>query len=521
MKESFAKIFEKSLKTIKIKIGSIIYGTVISINKDMVLVDADLKSESLIPVNQFYDINGELEIKIGDKVEVVLDTIENGFGETLLSRDKAKRYKSWLLLDKAYQKNNIVIGMITNKVKGGFTVELNGIRAFLPGSLIDTKPICDTSSLENKNLEFKIIKLDKKSNNIVVSRRAIIEIENNNERNQLLSYLKENSEIFGIVKNLTDYGAFIDLGGIDGLLHITDMSWRRIKHPNEIVNIGDEIKVKVLRFDYERIRVSLGLKQLIEDPWIDIIKRYPEGFRLNGKVTNITDYGCFVEIENGIEGLVHTSEMDWINKNINPNKLVKVGDIVKVIILNVDKDKHRISLGIKQCKPNPWKYFYKIYKKGNYIEGKIKSITDLGIFVSLKNGIDGLIHQSDMSWNINLNKFNNKYKKGNKITVSILQIDSNRERISLGIKKLYEDPFNNFISLNKRGKIIFGEIIEINAKGLTVKLKNHVKGFIHISEIYNIKCKKLILIFKIGDIIKSKFTSINRKNCIINLSTFF
>ncbi|WMY97749.1 MAG: 30S ribosomal protein S1 [Arsenophonus sp.] len=519
MIESFAQLFKESLKSIKIKSGSIISGLVISIDKDVVLVDAGLKSESAIPVEQFKNLNGELEIKVGDTIDVVLDHLEDGYGETILSREKAKRCEAWSILEKAYKKSEIVVGLINGKVKGGFTVELNGIRAFLPGSLVDIHPIKDTIHLEGKELEFKVIKLDQKRNNIVVSRRSVIESENSIERENLLSSLKEGAKLQGIVKNLTDYGAFIDLGGIDGLLHITDMSWKRVKHPNEIVNIGDKINVKVLKFDKERSRVSLGLKQFSEDPWMKIKQRYQEGDKVKGKVTNLTDYGCFVEIESGIEGLVHVSEMDWTNKNIHPSKIVSVNDVLEVMILDIDEERRRISLGLKQCKVNPWKIFSEKYQKNDHVKGKIKSITDFGIFIGLEDGIDGLVHLSDISWNVPGEEAVQKYKKGDEILTTILQIDPDRERISLGIKQLEEDPFYNFISNHKKGFIVNGEIIKINSKGAILKINNSLEGYLyfsdHIDDVTIEKYKKL----KIGDTVDVSYVGFDRKNRIILLSS--
>ncbi|SBT81990.1 30S ribosomal protein S1 [secondary endosymbiont of Trabutina mannipara] len=517
MTESFAQIFEEFIKKIETRPGSIIRGKVVSIAKDVVLIDAGLKSESTIPVEQFLDSQGKLEIKIGDQVDVTLDAVADGFGKTILSREKAKRHESWLMLEKAYKEVTNVIGVINGKVKGGFTVELNGIRAFLPGSLVDVRPIRDNLPLEGRELDFKIIKLDHKRNNVVVSRRAVIELENGADRDILLENLHEGKEVKGIVKNLTDYGAFVDLGGIDGLLHITDMAWKRVKHPKEIVNIGDEISVKVLKFDRDRTRVSLGMKQLIENPWVAIAKRYQEGTRLNGRVTNLTDYGCFVEIEEGIEGLVHVSEMDWTNKNIHPSKMVNVGELVEVIVLDIDEERHRISLGLKQCKINPWQQFAETFNKGDRVEGKIKSITDFGIFIGLKGGIDGLVHLSDISWNITGEEAIHNYKKGDEIAAIVLQVDAERERISLGIKQLAEDQFNNYLSLNKKGAIVTGKIVAVDTnKDITVvELANGVEGYLQLSEIFRNQEKSLI----VGDNIEVKLIGIDRKNRVISLST--
>ncbi|WP_315314580.1 30S ribosomal protein S1 [Pantoea vagans] len=518
MTESFAQLFEESLKTIETRPGSIVRGIVVSIDKDVVLVDAGLKSESAIPAEQFKNAAGELEIQVGDEVDVALDAVEDGFGETLLSREKAKRHEAWITLEKAYEDAETVTGVINGKVKGGFTVELNGIRAFLPGSLVDVRPVRDTLHLEGKELEFKVIKLDQKRNNVVVSRRAVIESENSAERDQLLENLQEGMEVKGIVKNLTDYGAFVDLGGVDGLLHITDMAWKRVKHPSEIVNVGDEIIVKVLKFDRERTRVSLGLKQLGEDPWVAIAKRYPEGTRLTGRVTNLTDYGCFVEIEEGVEGLVHVSEMDWTNKNIHPSKVVNVGDVVEVMVLDIDEERRRISLGLKQCKSNPWQLFAETHNKGDRVEGKIKSITDFGIFIGLDGGIDGLVHLSDISWNATGEEAVREYKKGDEIAAVVLQVDAERERISLGVKQLAEDPFNNYITLNKKGAIVTGKVTAVDAKGATVELADGVEGYLRASEASLDRIEDATLVLNVGDDVEAKFTGVDRKNRVVSLS---
>jgi len=507
MTESFAQLFEESLKTIETRPGSIVRGVVVAIDKDVVLVDAGLKSESAIPAEQFKNAQGELEIQVGDEVDVALDAVEDGFGETLLSREKAKRHEAWITLEKAYEEAETVVGVINGKVKGGFTVELNGIRAFLPGSLVDVRPVRDTLHLEGKELEFKVIKLDQKRNNVVVSRRAVIESENSAERDQLLENLQEGMEVKGIVKNLTDYGAFVDLGGVDGLLHITDMAWKRVKHPSEIVNVGDEITVKVLKFDRERTRVSLGLKQLGEDPWVAIAKRYPEGTKLTGRVTNLTDYGCFVEIEEGVEGLVHVSEMDWTNKNIHPSKVVNVGDVVEVMVLDIDEERRRISLGLKQCK-----------NKGDRVEGKIKSITDFGIFIGLDGGIDGLVHLSDISWNVAGEEAVREYKKGDEIAAVVLQVDAERERISLGVKQLAEDPFNNYLSMNKKGTIVTGKVTAVDAKGATVELAGGVEGYLRASEASRDRIEDATLVLNVGDDVEAKFTGVDRKNRVVSLS---
>ncbi|HKM97298.1 MULTISPECIES: 30S ribosomal protein S1 [Buttiauxella] len=518
MTESFAQLFEESLKTIETRPGSIVRGVVVSIDKDVVLVDAGLKSESAIPIEQFKNAAGELEIQVGDEVDVALDAVEDGFGETLLSREKAKRHEAWITLEKAYEEAETVVGIINGKVKGGFTVELNGIRAFLPGSLVDVRPVRDTLHLEGKELEFKVIKLDQKRNNVVVSRRAVIESENSAERDQLLENLQEGMEVKGIVKNLTDYGAFVDLGGVDGLLHITDMAWKRVKHPSEIVNVGDEITVKVLKFDRERTRVSLGLKQLGEDPWVAIAKRYPEGTKLTGRVTNLTDYGCFVEIEEGVEGLVHVSEMDWTNKNIHPSKVVNVGDVVEVMVLDIDEERRRISLGLKQCKSNPWQLFAETHNKGDRVEGKIKSITDFGIFIGLDGGIDGLVHLSDISWNVAGEEAVREYKKGDEIAAVVLQVDAERERISLGVKQLAEDPFNNYVALNKKGTIVTGKVTAVDAKGATVELADGVEGYLRASEASRDRVEDATLVLSVGDDVEAKFTGVDRKNRVVSLS---
>lgn len=518
MTESFAQLFEESLKTIETRPGAIVRGVVVAIDKDVVLVDAGLKSESAIPVEQFKNAQGELEIQVGDEIDVALDAVEDGFGETVLSREKAKRHEAWLMLEKAYEENETVVGIINGKVKGGFTVELNGIRAFLPGSLVDVRPVRDTTHLENKELEFKVIKLDQKRNNVVVSRRAVIESENSAERDQLLENLQEGMEVKGIVKNLTDYGAFVDLGGVDGLLHITDMVWKRVKHPSEIVNVGDEITVKVLKFDRERTRVSLGLKQLGEDPWVAIAKRYPEGTRLTGRVTNLTDYGCFVEIEEGVEGLVHVSEMDWTNKNIHPSKVVNVGDVVEVMVLDIDEERRRISLGLKQCKSNPWQQFAETHNKNDRVEGKIKSITDFGIFIGLDGGIDGLVHLSDISWNVAGEEAVREYKKGDEIAAVVLQVDAERERISLGVKQLSEDPFNNYLSAHKKGAIVSGKVTAVDAKGATVELADGVEGYLRASEASRDRVEDATLVLNVGEAVEAKYTGVDRKNRVINLS---
>lgn len=525
MIESFAQLFEESLKRIEICPGAIISGVVVAISKDIVLVDAGLKSESSIPIEQFYNSQGELEVNIGDCVDVTLDAVEDGFGETVLSREKAKRYESWLALERAYKDTSTVTGVINGKVKGGFTVELNGVRAFLPGSLVDIKPIRDTSYLENQTLEFKVIKLDHKRNNVVVSRRAVIESENSAERDSFLNNLREGVIIKGIVKNLTDYGAFIDLGGVDGLLHITDMAWKRVKHPSDIVKVGDEITIQVLKFDRERERVSLGLKQLGLDPWVSIIKKYKEGDKLVGQVTNLTDYGCFIEIEGGIEGLVHISEMDWTNKNIHPSKAVTIGESIEVMVLDIDEERRRISLGLKQCKINPWRKFEEMYNRGDQVMGKIKSITDFGIFIGLEGGIDGLVHLSDVSWYLSNEDAVRNYKKGDEIMAVVLQIDSERERISLGIKQLTEDILGNYLSIHKKGSVVSGKIVALDEKGVTLLLDNNnitIHGYLRCSEILHNKFtyREKRISLRIGNNIQAKLDGIDRKNKIVNLSQY-
>ncbi|MDV2857855.1 MULTISPECIES: 30S ribosomal protein S1 [Oceanimonas] len=518
MTESFAQLFEESLKELETRPGSIVKGTVVAIENGIVLVDAGLKSESAIPAEQFKNAQGELEISVGDEVDVALDAVEDGFGETQLSREKAKRHEAWLQLEKAYEDEETVTGVINGKVKGGFTVEVNSIRAFLPGSLVDVRPVRDTTHLEGKELEFKVIKLDQKRNNVVVSRRAVIETENSAEREQLLENLQEGQEVKGIVKNLTDYGAFVDLGGVDGLLHITDMAWKRVKHPSEIVNVGDEINVKVLKFDRERTRVSLGLKQLGEDPWVDIANRYPEGTRLAGRVTNLTDYGCFVEIEEGVEGLVHVSEMDWTNKNIHPSKVVSVGDNVDVMVLDIDEERRRISLGLKQCKSNPWQLFAETHNKGDRVSGKIKSITDFGIFIGLDGGIDGLVHLSDISWNANGDEAVREFKKGEEIEAVVLQVDPERERISLGVKQIDEDPFNKYLSDNKKGAIVKGTITAVDAKGAVVELEEGVEGYIRVADISRDRIEDASTVLNAGEEVEARYMGIDRKNRTISLS---
>ena len=603
MSESFAQLFEESLKGLETRQGSIVSGTVVAIQKGFVLVDAGLKSESAIPVAEFQNAQGELEVKVGDTVNVALDAVEDGYGETKLSREKAVRHESWIELEKAYEEKATVIGLINGKVKGGFTVELNGVRAFLPGSLVDTRPAREADHLLGKELEFKVIKLDQKRNNVVVSRRAVIESENSQEREQILENLAEGSEVKGIVKNLTDYGAFVDLGGVDGLLHITDMAWKRVKHPSEIVNVGDEVTVKVLKFDKDRTRVSLGLKQLGQDPWVAIAENHPvnskltgkvtnltdygafvdlggvDGLlhitdmawkrvkhpsevvtvgqevtvkvlkfdkektrvslglkqlgqdpwvaiaqnhpvnsKLTGKVTNLTDYGCFVEILDGVEGLVHVSAMDWTNKNIHPSKVVSVGDVVEVMVLEVDEERRRISLGLKQCKANPWEHFASTHNKNDKVSGKIKSITDFGIFIGLEGGIDGLVHLSDISWNQSGEEAVRNYKKGDEVEAVVLQVDALKERISLGIKQLESDPFTNFVDSTKKGAIVSGKVTAVDAKGVSVELEGGVEAFIRANEATSERVEDITSVISVGDAIEAKFIGVDRKSRVINLS---
>ncbi|MEZ9237341.1 MULTISPECIES: 30S ribosomal protein S1 [Shewanella] len=518
MTESFADLFEQSLNELEFRPGSIVRGVVVRIENGTVLVDAGLKSESPISADEFKNAQGVLEIAVGDEVDVALDSVEDGFGETQLSREKAKRHEAWIVLEKAYEDAETVIGIINGKVKGGFTVELNGIRAFLPGSLVDVRPVRDTAHLEYKELEFKVIKLDQKRNNVVVSRRAVIESESSAERDALLENLQEGQAVKGIVKNLTDYGAFVDLGGVDGLLHITDMAWKRVKHPSEIVNVGDEINVKVLKYDRERTRVSLGLKQLGEDPWLEISKRYPENTRLTGRVTNLTDYGCFVEIEEGVEGLVHVSEMDWTNKNIHPSKVVNLGDEVEVLVLDIDEERRRISLGLKQCKTNPWDDFATRFNKGDKVSGKIKSITDFGIFIGLDGGIDGLVHLSDISWNGTGEDAVSEYKKGDEIHAVVLSVDPERERISLGVKQTEDDPFNAYLADKKKGTIVNGVVTAVDAKGVTIELAETVEGYLRVADISRERIEDASTVFSVGDKVESKFMGVDRKNRSISLS---
>ena len=518
MSESFAELFEQSLAETTMDAGAIITGTIVDIHNGFVFVAAGLKSEGVIAENQFYNENGELDINIGDEVEVALESIEDGWGETRLSREKAKRAKAWIRLEKASEADEIVTGIITGKVKGGFTVDLSDIRAFLPGSLVDVRPVRDTTYLEGKELEFKVIKLDQKRNNVVVSRRAVVETEYSEEREKLLASLEEGKEVKGIVKNLTDYGAFLDLGGIDGLLHITDMAWKRVKHPSEIVEVGKEISVVVLKFDKERNRVSLGLKQMGNDPWSDIARRYPEHTRLFGKVSNITDYGCFVEIEEGVEGLVHVSEMDWTNKNVNPAKVVTLGQEVEVMILDIDEERRRISLGMKQCSNNPWDDFGTTHNKNDKVVGTIKSITDFGIFVGLPGGIDGLIHLSDLSWNSTGEDIVRNFKKGDELEAVVLSIDPERERISLGVKQMETDPFSSFLAVNEKGCIVKGTITDVDAKAATIDLGDGIEGTLKASELSRDRVEDARTVLKVGEEVEAKFTGVDRKSRMVNLS---
>ena len=518
MSESFAELFEESLSTTQLRPGSIVSGTVVSVGSDVVVVNAGLKSEGMIPVEQFRNDSGEIEVVVGDVVDVALEAVEDGFGATRLSREKAKRAESWTRLAKAHEAEETVTGRIIDKVKGGFTVEMGDIRAFLPGSLVDVRPVRDTAYLEGKDLEFKVIKLDQKRNNVVVSRRAVVETESSEEREALLANLQDGQEVKGIVKNLTDYGAFVDLGGIDGLLHITDMAWKRVKHPSEIVNVGDEIDVKVLKFDRERNRVSLGLKQMGDDPWGDITRRYPENTRLSGKVTNLTDYGCFVEIEEGVEGLVHVSEMDWTNKNIHPSKVVQLGDEVDVMVLDIDAERRRISLGMKQCLSNPWDDFGASHNKGDRVSGTIKSITDFGIFIGLDGGIDGLVHLSDISWEEGGEEMVHDFKKGQELEAVILAIDPERERISLGIKQMEQDPFSDYVAQHKKGSIVTGTVREVDARGAIIDLADTVEGYLRASELSQDRVEDARSLLKEGDAVEAKFLGVDRKNRSINLS---
>lgn len=515
MSEDFSRLIEESISKLQVKSGAIIMGTVIDVKKDLVIVNAGLKSEGMIPIDQFIGFDGKLEVKEGDTVEVTVDAIEDGFGETKLSREKAKKARAWVSLSEAFEEKKILEGRITGKVKGGFTVDLADIKAFLPGSLVDVRPVRETTYLEGKDLEFIVIKIDKKRNNVVVSRKAVLESENSEERDELISNLEEGSVIKGIVKNITDYGAFLDLGGVDGLLHITDMAWKRVRHPSELINIGDEIDVKVLKFDKEKTRVSLGLKQLNEDPWFEISKAHPEGSKLKGKITNIADYGCFVEIHNGVEGLVHVSEMDWTNKNANPEKLVTIGQEIEVMILDIDPERRRISLGIKQCQPNPWTKFIDNHKIGEIITGQIKSITDFGIFIGLDDGIDGLVHLSDLSWTESGDLAVRNYKKGDDLKTILISADIDRERISLGVKQLTVNKFQEYIQSNSKGAVVKGKILEKTPKYISIELGDSVVGNLKLSELAS---DKSVDSMQLDEEIELMITNVDKKNQIINLS---
>ncbi len=518
MSESFAELFEESFASQQIKPGSIITGTVVAVNDDVVIVSAGLKSEAVIPIEQFKNDKREGEIAVGDEIEVALDAVEDGFGETKLSREKAIRARTWIDLEKAFEAGEVVEGVINGRVKGGFTVEIDNVRAFLPGSLVDVRPVRDPSYLEGKSLEFKVIKLDQQRNNVVVSRRAVVETEYSAEREKLLADLQEGNTAKGVVKNLTDYGAFVDLGGIDGLLHITDMAWKRVKHPSEIVEVGQEIEVKILKFDRERQRVSLGMKQLGDDPWQDLARRYPPQTRIFGKVTNVADYGCFVEIEDGVEGLVHVSEMDWTNKNVNPSRVVTIGEEVEVMVIEIDEERRRISLGIKQCKSNPWAEFSSTFNRNDKVTGQIKSITDFGIFIGLEGGIDGLVHLSDISWDLPGEEAVRNYKKGQEIEACVLAIDSERERISLGIKQMEKDPFSNWLAANPKNSIVKGTVTEVDARGATVDLGDGIFGTLRASELARGRVEDARTMIKVGEEVEAKFTNVDRKNRSIQLS---
>lgn len=518
MSESFAELFEESLAKTEMRPGAMLMGTVVDIENEFVIVSTQAKSEGVIPKWQFLNADGDLEVEVGDEIEVALDLFEDGLGATLLSRDKAKKNKAWIELEQAFEKEETITGRITGKVRGGFTVAVGALRAFLPGSLVDVRPIRDTTFLENRDLEFKVIKIDQKRNNVVLSRRAVVEKEYSEEREELLKSLHDGAEVTGIVKNLTDYGAFIDLGGIDGLLHITDMAWRRVRHPSECVEIGQEVKVKVLKFDKEKNRVSLGMKQLGEDPWQNIARRYPAGTRVFGKVNNLTDYGCFIEIEEGVEGLVHVSEMDWTNKNVNPFKVVQLGDEVEVMVLEIDEERRRISLGMKQCQTNPWDEFAATHNKGDKISGKIKSITDFGVFIGLDGGIDGLVHMSDISWTDDTEAAARDYKKGDEVETVILAVDAERERISLGIKQLEQDPFQNYLALHEKGSLVNGTIKEVDAKGAVITLADNVEGYLRASEIQRDRVEDARTLLKEGEQIEAKFIGVDKKSKSISLS---
>ena len=518
MSESFAELLEESLANRQMKQGAILQATVVDVNQDVVIVNAGLKSEAVIPANQFLDDKGDLEVGVGDEVEVALDAVEDGFGETRLSREKAKRTRTWSRLEEAFADGKIVKGTISGRVRGGFTVDLDLVRAFLPGSLVDVRPVRDPAYLEGNTLEFKVIKLDQRRNNVVVSRRAVVEEEYSAEREELLKNLQEGITLKGVVKNLTDYGAFVDLGGIDGLLHITDMAWKRVKHPSEVVNVGDELEVKVLKFDRERSRVSLGLKQLGADPWTDLSRRHPQNSRIFGRVTNIADYGCFVEIEEGVEGLVHVSEMDWTNKNVSPHKVVQIGDEVEVMVLDIDEDRRRISLGLKQCKPNPWVEFSQNFRKGDRVEGQIKSITDFGVFIGLPGGIDGLVHLSDLSWDLPGDAAVRNYRKGEELETTVLAIDPDRERISLGVKQLDKDPLSQFIAENATGSIVRGIVQEVDARGAIITLAEGVTGRLRATEISRDRVDDARMVLKPGEEVEAKLTGVDRRHRSVTLS---
>ena len=518
MTESFAALFEESELNLNVEKGAVIQGVVVSIDSDWVTVDTGLKSEGVVDRAEFLNEQRELEVQVGDTVDVVVEALDNGMGQTVLSREKAKRAETWTKLEKIFEDGEIVTGVISGKVKGGFTVDIGPVRAFLPGSLVDTRPIRDTTHLEGKELEFKVIKLDAKRNNVVVSRRAVMEAESSADREALLAQLEEGQTVTGTIKNLTDYGAFVDLGGIDGLLHITDMAWKRIKHPSEVVEVGQEVTVKVLKFDRERNRVSLGLKQLGEDPWLAIMNRYPKGSIVKARVTNLTDYGCFAEIAEGVEGLVHVSEMDHTNKNIHPSKVVQIGDEVDVMVLEVDEERRRISLGIKQTRANPWEEFAKAHDKGEKVSGTIKSITDFGIFIGLPGGIDGLVHLSDISWNEQGEDAIRRYKKGDTVEAVILSVDAEGNRISLGIKQLNSDPFNDFLAANERGALVKGTVTAVDAKGATVKLADEVEATLKASEINRDRVEDATKFLEVGQEVEAKIINVDRKSRSINLS---
>ena len=519
MTESFAELFEQSQTNLaNLKPGAIVTGTVVEVRNDVVVINAGLKSEGIVPIEQFRNEQGEIDVGVGDEVKVALEYLENGFGETVLSREKAKRAMVWDELEEALNGNTTITGRISGKVKGGFTVDIKDVRAFLPGSLVDVRPVRDPAYLEGKELEFKLIKLDRKRNNVVVSRRAVVESENSEEREELLEKLVEGAVLPGVVKNLTDYGAFVDLGGIDGLLHITDMAWRRVRHPSEVVEVGHELEVRVLKYDRERNRVSLGLKQLGEDPWDNIARRYPANSRLFGKVSNVTDYGAFVEIEPGVEGLVHVSEMDWTNKNVNPSKMVQIGDEVEVMVLDVDEERRRISLGMKQCKPNPWEAFAAFHKKGDRVSGQIKSITDFGVFIGLEGGIDGLVHLSDISWNATGEDVIRNYKKGDELETVVLAVDPERERISLGLKQMEQDPFGQFMAAHTKGSIVTGTVKEVDARGAVIDLGDGVEGYLRANDIAKERIEDATQHLKVGDSVEAKFIGMDRKSRSLQLS---